>query len=812
MSLFEFFFLAHDARFVALAAAVCLVSAYGCICLLRHARLATGMIGLAWIGVTAFAVGFGIWTTHFIGMLALRPGFPLAYEPWLTTASLLIAVALGGLGIAMAVRGQGVADQFLGGAVLGIAIACMHFTGMAAVVLGGGIVWNIGLIAASVIAGIVLGGLAFVAAMRGRTLLAALLLALAICGMHFTAMAAADFSRCFPLHAPGSAPIGWISVGVALVSLLLLGAAIFSMVLDKHEHRRTLNEQARQLADANRIAEVTGLLEMATTHMAQGLCLFDSKGILQFHNRRIAELVGTPKGNDNLVGWHFRDLSIALQALAQDLVVAGPEDVEQRVDAMIASIRGGATSDYLRTMRDGRIIRMQHSPIAHGGWVTTLDDVTEQQRTHAEITQMAYRDSLTNLLNRAAFDEAVDFALATARVNHSNFAVIAIDLDRFKEINDSFGHAVGDQVLKILGARLSAGLREGEVVARLGGDEFAALKTFTSMDSLRAFLTRIEDALFARIQTDKVSVNSAASMGVAIFPDDGGDRSRLLNNADLAMYRAKAEFDRRLCYYEKTMDEQARQRRSMAQDLWLALETDGFHLVYQVQKSVSTNLVTGYEVLLRWDRPGHGLVPPSEFIPIAEESGAIAGIGAWVLRKACADAAAWPDPYKVAVNVSGVQLGQIELIETVRDVLLQTGLAPARLELEVTETSIIADKPRALHILRQIKAMGVSIAIDDFGTGYSSIDMLRSFPFDRIKIDRSFVAEVELNERSRAIVRAMLALCQSLSVPVLAEGVETQAQLDLLRAEGCTEVQGYLLGRPGVIDWSDDVAPVRGLG
>jgi predicted signal transduction protein with EAL and GGDEF domain len=358
-------------------------------------------------------------------------------------------------------------------------------------------------------------------------------------------------------------------------------------------------------------------------------------------------------------------------------------------------------------------------------------------------------------------------------------------------------------VLKTLATRLSDLLREGEVVARLGGDEFAALKLFSGMDALRDFLSRLEAALMARIEIDDVALSTAGSIGVAVYPEDGTDRSKLLSNADLAMYRAKGEYDRHICYYERDMDEQARERRDMARDLWTAVEDGSFYLAYQVQKSISTGAITGYEVLLRWNRPGHGNVPPSDFIPVAEECGAIYAIGDWVLKTACAEAAKWPEAYKVAVNVSGLQLAQIDLIDTVRKTLLETGLKPDRLELEVTETSIIADKARALHILRNIRAMGVSIAIDDFGTGYSSLETLRAFPFDKIKLDRSFMNEVENNEQSKAIVRAILALGRSLAVPVLAEGVETSAQLDVLRKEGCNEAQGFLLGRPGAIDWQD---------
>ncbi|WP_171015771.1 EAL domain-containing protein [Devosia sp. FKR38] len=807
--IFDFFLQQHDYRFVVIAALICLVSAYACVNLLRHANRVQGRMQWTWIGVAALAVGLGIWATHFVGMLAFRPGFSLSYDWAITGASLLIAIVLGGLGIAMAARGRSGTDHFLGGAVVGIAISAMHYTGIAALIMGGAIGWNTSLIAISILAGMLLGGLAFVAAMRRRLLLAALVLTLAICGMHFTAMQAADFSACYPLSADSPFTNELLSLAVAGIALLVLGAAIGSIMLDKADHRRTQREKARQLADAKRFKDVSTLLELATTHMLQGLCLFSADGRLQYYNERAAALVGDllPKGDKRNL--QFQHLALALYG--GEATMSSEERAEQhlRIDALIDSIHKGEALDYLRTMHDGRIIRFMHNPTVDGGWVTTIDDVTSEQRSQAAVAHLAFHDSLTNILNRAAFNEQLDQVLKTAEETDLNFAVLAIDLDRFKEINDTHGHVVGDEVLKALAKRLSATIRDGEIIARLGGDEFAALKTFTNVDSLRDFVARVEAALFSTVEAGGVSIAGAASIGVAIYPDDGNERSRLLNNADLAMYRAKSEFDRHVCYYEADMDEHARARRAMAKDLWTALAENQFHLVYQVQKSVETDAITGYEVLLRWNRPGFGPVGPADFIPVAEECGAISAIGTWVLRKACMDAASWPEKHRIAVNISGVQVSQIELIDTVRDTLMLTGLAPSRLELEVTETAIIADKARALHVLRQIKAMGVAIAIDDFGTGYSSLDTLRSFPFDKIKIDRSFMNEVDLNDQSKAIVRAILALGRSLSIPVLAEGVETSAQLDVLRAEGCSEAQGYLLGRPGAMDWQDTAEPLR---
>jgi diguanylate cyclase (GGDEF)-like protein len=808
-SVVDFFFVGHDFRFVAMAAVVCLISSYACVSLVRHGRRAEGRMRTLWNAVAALAVGFGIWATHFLAVLAFRPGFDFAYDIALTAVSLGLAIAVCALGIAMAMHGIGKKDHFLGGAVVGIAISTMHYTGIAALVIGGSIGWDSGLVAISIIAGMILGGISFVTAMSGgwkNLALGTALLTAAICAMHFTAMGAADFSMCFPLTANGNLAGGWIAAAVAFVSLLILAAAFGSVLLDEADRRRTAREREREKADAERLSEVTGRLELAMRHMAQGLSLYDSHGVLRLHNKRLPLLLGLDPETD-LTGKTFREVC-RLAIIGPGPAPANVEDLADRVVAQHQPLIHGAGGDVVHTFANDRSVRVTHNPIGDGSWVATIDDITERRRSEEAIAHLARHDSLTGLPNRALFNERFEAALNEADAGDNNLAVIAIDLDRFKEINDTYGHAAGDGVLQALANRLTEGLKDGEVVARLGGDEFGALKSFTSMDNLRDFLARIEAALFGRVAIDGTELSTAGSIGVAIYPDDGADRSKLMSNADLAMYRAKAEFDRRICYYEREMDEHARQRRDMAKDIWAALEMDAFYLVYQVQKSVATGEITGYEVLLRWDRPGYGNVSPADFIPVAEECGAIGAIGNWVLRMACLDAASWPEPYKIAVNVSGLQLAQVELIDTVRNALIRSGLTPARLELEVTETAIIADKKRALHILRQIKAIGVSIAIDDFGTGYSSLDTLRSFPFDKIKLDRSFMTEVEVNDQSKAIVRAILALGRSLSVPVLAEGVETSAQLDVLRIEGCNEAQGFLLGRPGHIDWADTLEPL----
>jgi diguanylate cyclase (GGDEF)-like protein len=416
----------------------------------------------------------------------------------------------------------------------------------------------------------------------------------------------------------------------------------------------------------------------------------------------------------------------------------------------------------------------------------------------ARLRHMALSDALTGLPNRVSFGDHLRHEITRASSQGHKVGIIGLDLDSFKEINDLRGHESGDEALIQIGRRLTALLRDGEFVARIGGDEFAAVKPYSEECDLSDFLTRIEQQLLKPIEIGESSFVTGASIGVSVYPQDGLDPDRLVGNADLAMYRAKNDPLRSVCYYEAGMDEMARKKREMATELRNAIPCGQMLLHFQVQTSVaSRNEIVGYEVLLRWNHPRLGAVPPADFIPLAEETGQIIEIGEWVLREACREAVLWPDGEKIAVNLSAIQLADRNLPAVVHGILLETGLAPSRLELEITESSIVRDEVRALETLRRLRALGITIAIDDFGTGYSSLATLRSFPFDRIKLDRSFMGEIGESAQARAIVRAVLALGKSLKIPVLAEGVESEAQLEILAVEGCDEAQGFLLGRPG---------------
>jgi diguanylate cyclase len=438
--------------------------------------------------------------------------------------------------------------------------------------------------------------------------------------------------------------------------------------------------------------------------------------------------------------------------------------------------------------------------IVGAGLASFLIDDSVRAESHRELRHMALRDGLTGLPNRASFNEYLAGEIDLAGKTVSKVALIAIDLNRFKEINDLHGHSAGDEALQILGRRMTNLLLDGEFAARLGGDEFAAVHRMRSHADLDDFLSRLQTALFKPVRLDGYEVAPGASMGVAFYPDNADGAETLVSNASLAMYRAKAELNKAICFYEPSMDETERARRTLSIELREALEKNQLEVHYQVQMSVSTGAIHGYEALLRWKHPKHGWIPPSDFIPLAEETGLILPLGEWVLRTVCAAATSWEPPYKVAVNLSPVQFAHADLPKLIHEVLLDTGLSATRLELELTESTIMKDKARCLDTLQQIRSLGVTIALDDFGTGYSSLETLRAFPFDKIKLDRSFMSDIETSSSSKAIIRAVMALSKSLDIPVLAEGIETEGQLSILKLKGCDEAQGYLLGRPAALE------------
>ena len=448
------------------------------------------------------------------------------------------------------------------------------------------------------------------------------------------------------------------------------------------------------------------------------------------------------------------------------------------------------------SLTDGRRIMINYAPVDIDSWLLTLEDITEQKQAEAKIVHMAHHDALTGLPNRVTFHNRLNDAIARGRRGEPS-AVLCLDLDKFKHVNDLLGHPVGDALLQEVSKRLEQAIRETDTVARLGGDEFAILQTQLDQPSDTAILARrIIEALTMPFTLGGHQVLIGVSIGIATIPADGQDPDVLLKNADMALYEAKKAGRGGYRFFEPAMDAVMRARLTLETDLRLAIADSQFEAYYQPLVNIKTGSVAGFEALLRWNHPTRGLVPPSDLIPLAEETGLILQIGLWVLQQACRDAVQWPGNIKVAVNVSVVQFGCPTLIADVSAALASSGLAPERLELEITETVMLQDTDAVFETLQQLRDLGLGIAMDDFGTGYSSLNYLRRFPFSKVKIDRSFVAGLGFGAHSNAIVTAVTDLCETLGMSTLAEGVETDEQLEQLRSGTCGEAQGYLFSRP----------------
>ncbi|AZO11334.1 GGDEF and EAL domain-containing protein [Mesorhizobium sp. M3A.F.Ca.ET.080.04.2.1] len=768
--------LEHDLRLVALAALICGISSFSAVNLLRHVEQSTNRNRHAWLMIAAASTGFGIWATHFIAMIAFTPGIPNAYNAELSALSLAAAIVLTAAGMWIATVRGGIDHYLVGGAVLGVGIATMHYTGMAAFEVQGRIVWNQLLVAVSLVAGVTLAALAlFVVLRRPSTLAtaaAAVLLTLAICTLHFIAMAAVsifpDSSIEISKYTIEPMSQAFAAAAASLVILVLSAAALWIDL--RFRRHRVEAERMHGLANA----------------AVEGLIVCDGARIVSA-NDSIAALSGI--ADETLNTMSLGDL------------------FGERIAASIAGGNGQAQETELRGHDGCRIpVELIARTIDYCGRphnVVAVRDVRERRKAEQEILRLAHYDPLTGLANRRSFTSRLEAEIAAAGRGGtgSQLALMLLDLDRFKEVNDLFGHAAGDAVLQRTAQCASSVLRPGQMLARLGGDEFAIIAP--NLSDPQAAGRIAETVLSALREESRLSPGAefvSASIGIALFPLDADEQAALVSHADTALYRAKAEGKDTYRYFEASMGAEARDKRVMEHDLRQAVARDEFRLVYQPQKEISSGRMIGFEALLRWHHPQRGDIPPAVFIPVAEDSGSIAQIGEWVLATACEEAARWKNPLTVAVNISAVQLHNPNFSRKVHEILLRSGLPAGRLELEVTETALIKDMPRALATLRQVKALGVRVAMDDFGTGYSSLSNLRAFPFDKIKIDGSFVKSVDSNRQVAAIVRAVLGLGRGLGLPVLAEGVETLGELRFLDAEECAIGQGYYLGRPGPIE------------
>jgi diguanylate cyclase (GGDEF)-like protein len=531
------------------------------------------------------------------------------------------------------------------------------------------------------------------------------------------------------------------------------------------------------------------LLDMVLNNMSQGVSMFDADMRLVFCNQGYIEMYGLSSD----IGSHgctLRDL--VNHGVATGSLTVGPDEY---IEKLVGDLAKGKTCSEIIKGKDCRILSIVNKPLSGGGWLSTHEDITERQRTEERIVHMARHDALTDLPNRVLLRERLEHELKRVKRGEM-LAVLCLDLDRFKSVNDTLGHPIGDELLKVVSDRLRACTREPDTIARLGGDEFAIIMTAIQQPTDAAALARrIRDSIVKPFHIDGHQIVVDISIGISVAPIDAATPDQLLKNADMALYGAKGDGRGTYRFFEAEMDARMKARRDLEMDLRNALAHKEFELHYQPLVNLETNEITSFEALLRWKHPKRGTISPADFIPIAEETNLIIPIGEWVLRTACNETAKWPKDIKVAVNLSPAQLKSRNLVQVVMEAVRESGMAANRLQLEITESVLMQNTFATLQKLHELRKTGVQIAMDDFGTGYSSLSYLRSFPFDKIKIDRSFIQDISKGAGPLAIVHAVAGLAKCLNMVSTAEGVETKQQLEALQAVGCTEMQGYFFSK-----------------
>jgi len=585
-----------------------------------------------------------------------------------------------------------------------------------------------------------------------------------------------------------------IMIGIGTLLAILCSAFLLKAL--STQFRRVLASEASIKERETSLAVANARVDAALNNMTQGLCFFDARENLVVCNERYLKMYDLPA---DIVkpGCHLSEI-LKLRKAAGNFSA----DIDQYLAGLRRQFAQGEYIYMITHLDDGRVIALQNQAAPGGGWVATHEDITERQRAEARIAHMARHDALTDLANRVLFREKMDEALARLSRNGAGFSIFVFDLDLFKAVNDTLGHPVGDALLKAVARRLQETMRETDTVSRLGGDEFAILQQVDKnhRQEALALADRLIRTIGAPYEIEGHQIVIGISIGIAIAPDDGTDATQLLKNADLALYRAKSEGRNDYRFFEDKMDSEARLRRALEMDLRNAIVREEFEVHYQSIINVASLRTCCVEALVRWRHPERGLISPDKFIPLSEEIGLIGTLGEWILRKACTDAAAWPDHVKLAVNLSAAQFRSENLVEMVGRAVKASGLPYGRLELEITESVLLQKSAGTLDTLHRLKALGLNIVLDDFGTGYSSLSYLRMFPFDKIKIDKSFVQEMPHRADCAAIVSAVTSLGRSLQIDTTAEGVETAEQFTLLQAAGCTQAQGYLFCKPKPVD------------
>ena len=782
----------HDLGLVAVSAGICLLGCFSTVTLMAEAAGAERRALILWLIAAAAVFGCSVWSLHFVAMLAFRPSAQAAYGLLPTAASIGIAVA--GALIALLIWCR--ADHrplklAAAGMVMAAAISGMHYAGVGAMAANSLLLFDGAYVNASLglCATLAVTALARAGDLTGlgRRIEVSLWLALAICGLHFTGMTALTVAPAAPLE-DGGAVLGSTQLGLAvgLVSFVVLAAGLAALLMQRHLMRRRMDELSRMRLLGNLAHEVLLI------HRDGRVVEINQAGLRLFETT-IQEIVGRPL----LDLFADADAPALLRRSRCRPEELRPEEFEIRTAAGLA----------VPVELSCRAIEYLGRPAT----AVALRDLSQRRRDEARIRHLALHDALTDLPNRTLLEERLSLALETAAENGASVALVYLDLDRFKPVNDFHGHAAGDALLVQAAKRMLAELRPTDTLARIGGDEFVIVLAHTrtlaqvaeTAERLVAALSRPfhlegrnEGEGKGEGKGEGMRIEIGASAGIAVYPSDGSTAETLKRAADTALYRVKDEGRGTVRFFEAAMDEQLQARRRIEHELSGAIPRGELQLYYQPIVNGRTGEIETFEALIRWHHPVRGCVPPADFIPLAEQTDQIGRIGAWVLDTACAAAAAWPHPWRVSVNVSPKQFRQPGFAAGVAAVLGRHGLPPGRLVLEITEGVFIQDATMAVEVLTALRTLGVRLALDDFGTGYSSLSYLQRFKFDKIKVDQSFVRRLGRHADTLTIVRAITHLGHNLGLQVTVEGVETQEQLAMLRELGCDQMQGYLFARP----------------
>lgn len=780
---------------VILSIVIAVMASYAALDLAIQVNKAKSIARHIWIGVGALVMGLGIWAMHFIAMLAFHLSIPVTYDLTLVIVSILPAIIASALALFIISRTTlGKRQVLLGALFMATGIVSMHYTGMEAMKMDAAIeynpfLWALSAIIAFVVAVVALYLLSFVSQNYQSTKLpwiksvSALIMGIAISGMHYTGMAAASYKPHQHADLSGAAPFNstLLAYAIGIVILILLGLVFISTFIDRRFDNQSIQSERK----------FRSVIESAN----DAIILSDSGGTIISWNKGAEFIFGFDKN----------------EVLGKKLQIIIPEKYQEAhqkgMDRYIATGEPkviGKTVELEGVRKDGSEFPIELSLASwkedgNAFFSSIIRDISLRKKNEEKINQMVYRDPLTGLPNRLLLNDRLSQALDQANANKQTLGIMFIDLDRFKYINDTLGHAVGDELLVEVAKRIEACVSKSDTVSRQGGDEFIVLVPNTTSDEVTKKAQKIIDSFSHSVMVNDQELFVTPSIGISMYPGDGRDIETLIKNADTAMYRVKEQGKNNFQFYTPEMNEAVTKKMQLEVGLRKALERNEFHIVYQPQIDVMTGQVIGAEALLRWEHPEWGSISPAEFIPIAEETGLILQIGEWVLRGACLQNKQWQNDgfrdLRMAVNISSRQFQQSDLVERVRVILKETGLSPEYLELELTE-SIIQDSKYAVAKMQQLKEMGIHLSIDDFGTGYSSLSYLKTFPIHTLKIDRSFTRNIYADPKDASLVETIISMAHNLDLTVIAEGVETQEQLQFLQDKQCNEAQGYFFSRP----------------